>query len=65
MRGELKTKCRPLVDAFFGFDSGQHSKIQKLNRKKAKALKENYNFAYMVRLRVSLAVFFTDLSIFT
>lgn len=44
----MKTKCRPLVEAFFGFESGEHPKIQDLNRKKAVALKFEHQFTYKV-----------------
>jgi len=42
----MKTKARPLVEAFFGFETGQRRKIQAANRDKAETLKEGDNFVY-------------------
>ncbi|GLB39847.1 hypothetical protein LshimejAT787_0705000 [Lyophyllum shimeji] len=46
LRGELKTKARPLVEAFFGFESGQNRKIIAKNRERAEWLKEHSRFVY-------------------
>ena len=46
--GELKTKVTPLVEAMFGFSSGNSKKILKQNRALAEDLKDGYNFAYEV-----------------
>ncbi|KAF8152478.1 hypothetical protein B0H34DRAFT_118546 [Crassisporium funariophilum] len=46
LRGELKTKARPLVEAFFGFESGQNRKIITKNRATAEWLKEHSRFIY-------------------
>ncbi|GLB43923.1 hypothetical protein LshimejAT787_1501070 [Lyophyllum shimeji] len=46
LRSELKTKARPLVEAFFGFESGQNRKIIAKNRETVEWLKEHSRFVY-------------------
>jgi hypothetical protein len=46
--GELKSKTRPLVEGFFGFESGLNRKIIAKNRKTAENLKEGKGFVYKV-----------------
>ena len=48
VRGELKTKVRPLVEAVYGFESGQNKKTIRRNRERVEELKDEYNFAYEV-----------------
>ncbi|KIM88272.1 hypothetical protein PILCRDRAFT_62582, partial [Piloderma croceum F 1598] len=45
VRGELKTKVRPIIE-HYGFESGQHKRTIKRNRELAEELKEGYNFVY-------------------
>lgn len=46
VRGQLKTKLRPLVEAMFGFHSSQSKNAIKKNRALAEGLKEGTNFAF-------------------
>ncbi|KAJ7850543.1 hypothetical protein B0H13DRAFT_53937 [Mycena leptocephala] len=46
LRGELKTKIRPLVEVMYGFKSGQNKKTIAFNRKLAEDLKEGSVFAF-------------------
>ncbi|KAJ6452580.1 hypothetical protein C8R45DRAFT_1112886 [Mycena sanguinolenta] len=46
LRGELKTKVRPLIDTMYGFKSGQNKKTIAFNRKLAEDLKEESTFAF-------------------
>ncbi|KAJ7618851.1 hypothetical protein DFH06DRAFT_1342431 [Mycena polygramma] len=46
LRGELKTKIKPLVDVMYGFRSGQNKKTIAFNRKLAEDLKEKSRFAF-------------------
>ncbi|KAI5987190.1 hypothetical protein EDD15DRAFT_2152343, partial [Pisolithus albus] len=46
VRGQLKTKLRPLVEAMFGFYSSQSKNAIKKNRNLAEGLKEGTNFAF-------------------
>ncbi|KAJ6533436.1 hypothetical protein DFH09DRAFT_1092479 [Mycena vulgaris] len=46
LRGELKTKIKPLVDLVYGFKSGQNKKTIAFNRKLAEELKEGSAFAF-------------------
>ncbi|KAF7364494.1 hypothetical protein MVEN_00317800 [Mycena venus] len=46
LRGELKTKIRPLVELMYGFKSGQNKKTIAFNRKLAEDLKEGSTFAF-------------------
>ncbi|KAJ6559537.1 hypothetical protein B0H19DRAFT_103578 [Mycena capillaripes] len=46
LRGELKTKIRPLTDTMYGFKSGQNKKTIAFNRKLAEDLKEGSTFAF-------------------
>ncbi|KAJ6481134.1 hypothetical protein C8R45DRAFT_831764, partial [Mycena sanguinolenta] len=46
LRGELKTKIRPLIDTMYGFKSGQNKKTVAFNRKLAEDLKEGSTFAF-------------------
>ncbi|KAJ7250084.1 hypothetical protein B0H12DRAFT_1019348, partial [Mycena haematopus] len=46
LRGELKTKIRPLIDVMYGFKSGQNKKTIAFNRKLAEDLKEGSAFAF-------------------
>ncbi|KAG6807984.1 hypothetical protein H0H92_005806 [Tricholoma furcatifolium] len=46
LRGELKTKARLLVEASFGFETGEHCKIIKKNHERAEFLKEDHCFLY-------------------
>jgi len=46
LRGELKTKIRPLIDTMYGFKSGQNRKTIAFNRKLAEDLKEGSAFAF-------------------
>jgi hypothetical protein len=48
LRGELKSKTRPLVEGFFGFESGVNRKIVLKNRRIAESLKEGKGFTYKV-----------------
>lgn len=48
LRGELKSKARPLVETFFGFESGSNRRIITKNRRLAEFLKETNNFIYKV-----------------
>jgi len=47
VRGELKTKVRPIIESY-GFESGQHKRTIKSNRELAEDLKEGYKFVYQV-----------------
>ena len=49
VRGELKTKARPLVEAIFGFESGHNRTRIAENRALAAMLKDGYCFVYEVR----------------
>ncbi|KAI6029634.1 hypothetical protein BKA83DRAFT_4047772 [Pisolithus microcarpus] len=49
VRGQLKTKLRPLVEAIFGFHSSQSKSAIKKNRSLAEGLKEGTNFAFKVK----------------
>ncbi|KAF7341054.1 hypothetical protein MSAN_02091400 [Mycena sanguinolenta] len=46
LRGELKTKIRPLIDNMYGFKTGQNKKTIAFNRKLAEDLKEGSAFAF-------------------
>ncbi|KAI6101512.1 hypothetical protein EDD16DRAFT_1758132 [Pisolithus croceorrhizus] len=46
VRGQLKTKLRPLVKAIFGFHSSQSKSAVKKNQSLAEGLKEGMNFAF-------------------
>ncbi|KAJ7090947.1 hypothetical protein B0H15DRAFT_948698 [Mycena belliarum] len=46
VRGELKTKIKPLVELNYGFKSGQDKKTIAFNRKLAEKLKEGSAFAF-------------------
>ncbi|KAJ6450934.1 hypothetical protein C8R45DRAFT_946553 [Mycena sanguinolenta] len=46
LRGELKTKVRPLMDTMYGFKSEQNKKTIAFNRKLAEDLKEESTFAF-------------------
>ncbi|KAF8237061.1 hypothetical protein L208DRAFT_1249518 [Tricholoma matsutake] len=48
LRGELKLKMRPLVEAFFGFESGLNRKIIARNCQTAEDLKDGKGFVYKV-----------------
>ena len=48
LRGELKSKTRPLVEGYFGFESGLNRKIIAKNRETAENLKEGKGFVYKV-----------------
>jgi hypothetical protein len=48
LRGELKAKSRPLVEGYFGFESGLNKKIVAKNRATAEMLKEGKGFVYKV-----------------
>ena len=48
LRGELKTKARPLVEGYYGFESGLNRKMVAKNRKTAENLKEGKGFVYKV-----------------
>lgn len=50
LRGELKSKTRPLVEGFFGFESGLNRKIIAKNRETAENLKDGKGFIYKVDL---------------
>lgn len=52
LRGELKTKARPLVKTFFGFDSGSNQKIIRQNWRIVEYLKETNNYIWGVRFPV-------------
>ncbi|KAK7000822.1 hypothetical protein R3P38DRAFT_2650559 [Favolaschia claudopus] len=56
MRGEIKTKSRPLIDPMYGFESGQNKETVAANRKLAEHLKETSNFAYKVRLYIPFEI---------
>ncbi|KAJ7583440.1 hypothetical protein C8J56DRAFT_742353, partial [Mycena floridula] len=46
LRGQLKTKARPIVESRYGFESGHSKKIKRANRALAEDLKEKVGFAY-------------------
>ncbi|KAJ7712831.1 hypothetical protein DFH07DRAFT_763371, partial [Mycena maculata] len=46
VRGEVKTKVKPLVELLYGFKTGQNKKTIARNRKIAEDLKENSTFAF-------------------
>ncbi|KAF7333156.1 hypothetical protein MVEN_02381300 [Mycena venus] len=46
LRGELKTKVRPLVELMYGFKTGQNKKSISFNRKNAEDLKDSTAFAF-------------------
>ncbi|KAF7371946.1 hypothetical protein MVEN_00052500 [Mycena venus] len=46
LRGELKTKVRPLVELMYGFKTGQNKKSISFNRKNAEDLKDGTAFAF-------------------
>lgn len=48
LRGEIKSKARPLVEGHFGFESGLNRKIIAMNRETAENLKEGKGFIYKV-----------------
>lgn len=48
LRGELKSKTRPLVEGFFGFESGLNQKRIAKNREMAEDLKDGKGFIYEV-----------------
>lgn len=48
VRGELKTKLRPLVEVGYGFESGENKKIISRNRQLYEDLKEGNGFIYRV-----------------
>lgn len=48
MRGEMKTKTRPLTETMYGFRSGNDKKTIAFNRKLAEDLKENALFTMKV-----------------
>lgn len=54
LRGELKSKTRPLVEGYFGFESGLNKKIIAKNRAIAENLKEGKGFVYKVLIFLSL-----------
>ncbi|KAF8230447.1 hypothetical protein L208DRAFT_1400539 [Tricholoma matsutake] len=48
LRGELKTKTRPLVETFYGFKSGHNRKIIVKNCQIAEELKDGHTFVYKI-----------------
>ncbi|KAJ7363069.1 hypothetical protein DFH08DRAFT_842006 [Mycena albidolilacea] len=46
MRGELKTKLRPMTELLYGFKTGNNRKTIAFNRKLAEDLKEGASFAF-------------------
>ncbi|KAF8228119.1 hypothetical protein L208DRAFT_1293333 [Tricholoma matsutake] len=46
LHGELKTKAWPLVETFFGFDSGNHESALRSNCSMAQYLKKDSHFTY-------------------
>ncbi|KAF8225184.1 hypothetical protein L208DRAFT_1307441, partial [Tricholoma matsutake] len=46
IHGKLKTKAQPLVETFFGFDSGNHESALKSNRLMVQYLKQDGHFTY-------------------
>lgn len=46
LRGELKTKARPIVETYYDFESGIHQKIIARNRDVAEELKDGYGYTY-------------------
>ena len=48
LRGELKLKTRPLVEGYFGFESGLNQKIVAKNHETAENLKDGKGFIYKV-----------------
>lgn len=46
--GKLKSKTHPLVEGYFGFESGLDQKIIVKNCKTAKNLKEGKGFVYKI-----------------
>ncbi|EIW85981.1 hypothetical protein CONPUDRAFT_86174 [Coniophora puteana RWD-64-598 SS2] len=49
LRGELKTKARPLVETTFGFEVSDDADVQAANRKLVEDLKRDTAFVYRVR----------------
>ena len=49
LRGEIKTKVKPLVASMYGFDVPTNETIRACNRKLVEELKEEYSFLYKVR----------------
>jgi hypothetical protein len=54
MRGEVKSKLRPLIVTTYRFHESQSSKSREFNLKKAAALKEDLNFTYKVSYSFTL-----------
>ncbi|KAF8233249.1 hypothetical protein L208DRAFT_1267700, partial [Tricholoma matsutake] len=46
--GELKTKTQPLIETFYGFESGHNHKIIVHNHQIAEELKEGHTFIYKI-----------------
>ncbi|KAJ7624767.1 hypothetical protein FB45DRAFT_1060953 [Roridomyces roridus] len=46
LRGELKTKIKPMVELMFGFKSGQNKKTIKANRDLTEKLKDDLTFTF-------------------
>lgn len=49
LRGDIKTKVKPLVGSMFGFEVPTNDTIRARNRKLVEELKEGYAFLYKVR----------------
>ncbi|KAJ7233461.1 hypothetical protein C8J57DRAFT_1090518 [Mycena rebaudengoi] len=50
LRGELKTKIKPLIEITYGFNNGQNKKSIARNRVLAEELKDGCTFAFKVRI---------------
>ncbi|KAJ7602972.1 hypothetical protein FB45DRAFT_1072362 [Roridomyces roridus] len=53
LRGELKTKIKPMVELMFGFKSGQNKKTIKANRDLTEKLKDDLTFTFKKCLSIS------------
>jgi hypothetical protein len=49
LRGEIKTKVKPLIASMYGFEVPTNETIRARNRKLVEELKEEYTFLYKVR----------------
>jgi hypothetical protein len=61
LRGEIKTKVKPLVASMYGFEVPTNETIRARNRKLVEELKEEYTFLYKVR-HAMLCLLFTVLN---
>lgn len=57
LRGELKTKARPIVETFYNFESGINKKTLTRNRQIAEDLKDAYGYAYKVGINSRYVIY--------